>query len=58
MVCSEKETNMIITLLKMLYPIGPAGPVNQGYANFNEKVWMTMVHCTCPEVLDKASKLP
>ena len=28
----------------MLYPIGPDGPVNQGYANFNEKVWMSMVH--------------
>ena len=32
--------------IKMLYPIGPDVPVNQGYANFHEfeKVWVITVH--------------
>ncbi len=33
-----------ISCIKMLYLIGPDELVNQGYANFQNLVWMTMVH--------------
>ena len=29
-------------MYRMLYLIGPDEPVNQGYANFDKMVWMTI----------------
>ena len=40
----------------MLYPIGPNGVINQGYADFHKKVQMTMVHV--PQFSIKHQKFP
>ena len=37
--CFFKIVSFLNIKFKMLYPIGPDGPVNQGYANLNEKVY-------------------
>ncbi len=52
--CSEHNATFYFwfpALPVMFYPIGPDGPVFQGYAKFNIMVWMS-------EVQDQSSKVP